>query len=103
MRTRFVLFGVILAWAVGCSKTNKVDHQQCEALRDHLVEVRLASAGSADGIDLAQHRRAMKVALGESFITGCERTMSVDELHCAMRATHLSDTRACTHASDHSN
>jgi hypothetical protein len=85
--------------AAGCTHDETVDRQSCEKLRDHLIDVRVAGTDP----DAAQHRAAMKTALGDDFVENCERTMSVDQLHCAMRATDLGATADCARPATASN
>jgi hypothetical protein len=37
----------------------------------------------------------MKAALGDGFVENCERTMTVEQLKCAMRASDLGATAGC--------
>jgi hypothetical protein len=50
------------------NEDDRADDKLCGALRDHLVDLRLANA---TGVDLAAHRQAMKEALGGEFLTSC--------------------------------
>jgi hypothetical protein len=59
--------------------------QQCKQLRDHLVELRLASATNL-GNDLAQHRAALTQALGPQFLDACATRTSKDQIACALAA-----------------
>jgi hypothetical protein len=85
-----------------CTHDETVDRRSCEKLRDHLIEVRVSSDGNA-GADTAQHRDAMKTALGDDFLDNCERTMSVEQLHCAMNARDLGATSDCSRTATASN
>jgi hypothetical protein len=84
----------------GCTHDETVDRRSCEMLRDHLVDVRAADATDADA---AQHRAAMKAALGDEFVDNCLHTMTVDQLECAMRASDLGATAGCAHTTTVSN
>lgn len=89
---------LLLGWLLiaACSHDEVVDKTKCMQMRDHLVELRLASATGSDDMDLAQHRTAMKQALGNSFLSECEHTMTIEQLHCAMKATDLSASIDCS-------
>lgn len=89
-----------LAALFACSHGETVDRQKCLELRDHLIDVRLANAAGAEGVDLAQHRAAMKQALGEKFLSECEQHTTIAQLRCELKATDLDATRSCSdHAS----
>ncbi len=89
---------------VACSESDSVDKRKCTALRDHMIDLRLAGGHNTPGVDLAQHRAAMKQALGDQFIAQCEKSMKIDQLNCAMKATDVSASRECSrvaHTSSH--
>ncbi len=96
VRSTFVR--VLLAVAVsvvaltGCTHDETVDRRSCEKLRDHLIDVRV---GDTHDRDAAQHRAAMKAALGDDFVENCLHTMTVDQLKCAMSASDLGATSEC--------
>ena len=64
-------------------------------LRDHLVELRLATVPKNQGIDVAAHRAALKQAFGESFVGSCEAKLTVPELECGLRARNVAGATAC--------
>jgi hypothetical protein len=70
----------------------EAEQTACERLRDHLVELRLADAS---GVDLAAHREAMRSALGEGFIAGCQ-SMPEQQIECALDAPDLETAASCT-------
>jgi hypothetical protein len=76
----------------GCTHDETVDRRSCEKLRDHLIDVRV---GNTQDRDAAQHRAAMKAALGDEFVDNCLHTMTIDQLECAMRASDLGATHDC--------
>ena len=88
---------VVSWWCCACGSSDAVDRRKCTELRDHLIGVRLASAGDIGAGDIAQHRAAMKQALGEGFISQCEQSTSLEELRCELKATDLSSASACSH------
>jgi hypothetical protein len=84
---RSVLSAVLLLCA--CSSTDTVDRGKCESLRNHLIDLRLQGTNVVSPAELAQHRAAMRQALGESFLSSCEKDMSLEQINCAMRASDL--------------
>lgn len=81
----------VLVCAACSSSEDAVDRRKCTQLRDHLIDLRLEGP-PVEGVDLAQHRAAMKQALGDDFISRCQQTMSIEQLRCAMK---LSGTTSC--------
>ena len=73
----------VLALAA-CSHDRRVTRQRCEQLRDHLVDLRLQQVlpnrPGDPPLDLTAHRRALRRALGERFLTRCEQQMAVAKL-----------------------
>jgi hypothetical protein len=92
-----VLVGLLTA--AGCSHDDSVDERKCTQLRDHLIDVRLSGAELTEDADRAQHRAAMKQALGDTFIADCKRNMSNEQLNCALKATDLNGASDCSHRS----
>jgi len=72
-----------------CSSTDTVDRAKCERLRNHVIDLRLQETKVLTPAELAQHRAAMTQALGDSFISSCEKSMSLEQINCAMRASDL--------------
>src|SRR4051812_9401958 len=67
----------------------------CAQLRDHLVNLRLATAaGTPD--ELAQHRAAMEHALGDGFVASCERNLNASQIACSLQAPDLISASACS-------
>ena len=67
--------------------------EQCERLREHLIDLRVANTGD---IDVRAHRAAMEQALGTEFLTTCERSVSDRELACGLRAIDAQGALACS-------
>ena len=86
---------VSIALLAGCTERNTVDREGCARLRDHVVDLRVADAAGELGNDLAQHRRAMNQALGETFIDNCVRSMSYEQLECSLKLSDLADSGNC--------
>jgi hypothetical protein len=83
---------------LGCSGDDEGDvtasrRSRCSQLRDHLVELRLATATN---VDVAAHRAVMRRALGDEFVTRCETSTSEDVVNCALAATDSSAAAACS-------
>lgn len=83
----------LLVAACASDEEHAIDRKGCEQYRDHLVELRLHDASST--FDVQQHRAAMKQALGERFISSCEKQVSSSELRCALRASTSLEASAC--------
>jgi hypothetical protein len=120
MRGRSAL--LCIAVIVGACSTG--DRARCQKLRDHLVDLRLAGASAATerppalpkpadpqpaGIaastptqrplteaEIAAHRRVLSQALGENFVSSCEKTLSPKQLDCALAAADSPAAAACT-------
>ena len=88
-------FVLIALLAAGCTDHGTVDRESCTRLRDHVVDLRVADAASELGNDVAQHRRAMNQALGETFIASCVQSMSYEQLECSLKLSSLSDSGNC--------
>ncbi len=92
---------VCVAWiGASCSADDDGEsstERRCTALRDHLVELRLADA---TGVDHDAHREAMKHALGDSFVESCKGSMTASEVSCALRASDADSAAACVEESN---
>ena len=87
----------LVSLLIGCGGGSNEDEApasapQCERLRDHLVELRLATATNL-GQALEQHRAALTQALGPEFVDTCTKTMSGAQVTCALAAQ---DSQAAT-------
>jgi hypothetical protein len=70
------------AGASGCgSEPTRVTARECESLRDHLVEMRLATVTA----DVEQHRAALRASLS-AFVSTCVSDITSEQLKCAMAA-----------------
>ena len=99
MRKIPVLVLVAIASIGGCNGDDEAEVDQvvrpCEQLRDHLVDLRVDSAsGKPD--EVAQHRAAMRHALGDDFVASCERQMAASEIACASKAADFAAVTACS-------
>ncbi len=87
------LIAVLALAACGTGGEEGVSRRACERYRDHLVELRYQGAGSDS--DITAHKRAMKQALGEKFVSSCESKLSMSELQCGLHANDLKSATAC--------
>ena len=67
--------------------------EQCTAVRDHLIELRLADAS---GVDRAAHARAMSAALGADFLERCQTGLSEQQRSCVVNAVTAQIASNCT-------
>ncbi len=84
--TRWILLVCALCSCGGGEEDEaKSRSQQCEQLRDHLVDLRLEIAkGSAN--ELEQHRAAMKQVMGDQFIEACTTNTTDAQAACVLGA-----------------
>lgn len=66
--------------------------RECEQLRDHLIDLRMTDVT----VDQAQHRQALELAMGTTFVTQCAESMSGADVRCAMSARAATELAACT-------
>ncbi len=94
MRTWILAVCVVAACGGGPEDETKARSQQCAKLRDHLVELRVGAArGTAS--ELAQHRVAMKQALGAQFVETCITTTTDVQATCALAARDSQSAAEC--------
>jgi hypothetical protein len=105
MRVSFV-FGlfILVAACAGAGDSGHPDAEDCELLRDHVADLRLAAAdpmGRLNADDRAQHRAALRAA-SDARGGDCQ-TRSVSEVTCQLNATDLDSLRACAPTTDPEN
>ncbi len=93
---------VMASILVGCGGGSEEDEalaraSQCERLRDHLVDLRLASATNL-GKDVEQHRAALTQALGPQFVDTCTKSTSEAQVACALAAQDSQSATECNAA-----
>jgi hypothetical protein len=95
---KVIAFCMMVAFCVSCSSSDdqEVDRASCERVRDHLIDLRLITVQGSPKIDLAQHRAAFKQAMGESFLSGCQATMTASQVRCALDANDATTASACS-------
>jgi small lipoprotein (TIGR04454 family) len=82
---------VALAAACGSGSSTQVSRRECEALRDHLVELRMQSST----VDREQHRAALQASLADEFVNRCLGEVSREQLRCTLAATDSQAVTAC--------
>ena len=88
---------VLVGCGGGAEDESKARAEQCERMRDHLVDLRLASAQHLEK-DLDQHRVALKQAMGSAFIESCTKDMTETQVTCVVGAKDAEAAAACTTA-----
>ncbi len=110
---------VVLIMLAGCAgrsnDTAETREQQCERLRDQVVEIGVAgipSSATPPAEDLARlgpaprngtpskpdvegHRAALKQALGQEYINSCLATLTPTQLECSLAARDTAALVAC--------
>ncbi len=72
--------------------------EQCEHVRGHIVELRLATSHGLTPSELAQHRDALARAMGAQFIDGCIRTTTEQQATCVLAASDSQGINECNTA-----
>jgi hypothetical protein len=88
-------FAAMLLTIAACSGDDGAASRQsrCERLRDHVIDLRLASVAN---VDVESHREAMRRALGGDFVASCVAQLSDTQLGCALSATDSTAVAACS-------
>lgn len=89
----FSLLSSLSSLAACDSGSDTVSRRDCQGLRDHMIDLRMASVTA----DQVKQRIALRAALGESFIASCIDSTSETELRCALAATDSQAVAACNH------
>lgn len=82
---RWFLFACVLSGCGAEEDDVAARAQQCEQLRDHLVDLRLSASRSV-GKDREEHREALKAALGDEFVDTCAKSISAGQAACVLGA-----------------
>ncbi len=93
MRMQSLLLVLLMACAGNDDAPPVTSQSPCEQVRDHMIELRLASA---DKIDRAAHREVMRKALGDDFVASCREKMTDTEVQCALQARDSLSAMACS-------
>jgi hypothetical protein len=113
VRVLTILVGTGLALAACARDSQKVTREKCERLRDHVVDIQLLRLPSSlappsvvtppdpragDRLeakhielppvqpDVAGHRAAMRQALGDAYVTSCQKNLSAALVNCELAA-----------------
>jgi hypothetical protein len=87
--TRWLL--PILAVLGACSSERVVERRDCERLREHLIEIRLAGITT----DAEAHRATLRASLRDDFVDRCLES-SIDDVECRLAAASWDELAACT-------
>lgn len=88
---RKILLVLVAIAACGDDQAEAPQLSRCEQFREHVIDLRLATATN---VDADAHREVMRNALGPSFLDECAR-MPEDELECALAAGDAATAVAC--------
>ena len=80
---------------LGCTQATTVEREDCEQLRDHVVDLRLSTISDLPTEDMAGHRSALRNALGEPFVSSCMKTFTPDQIQCAKSALDSDAASSC--------
>jgi ribosomal protein L40E len=88
-RIALIIFVLICS---ACGSDEPTDAEQCQNVRDRLIDLRLADATH---VDVDAHRKAMRRALGDDFIASCTTKLSVTQRRCVLDARDAASATAC--------
>lgn len=88
---KYGLVAVLVAAACGAQSSESVSQRDCEALRDHIAQLRLQRVTD----DLDQHRAAFSAAIGESFVPRCVAEVSREQMRCSLDSRDAQALAAC--------
>jgi hypothetical protein len=100
MRSIAWLVGVIaLGGCASSDKSERATAAQCERVRDHLVNLRLAGTQA----DAQAHAEAIREALGSRFTDQCIATIDRGQIDCSLAAKDATSALACIQQTSKSN
>jgi hypothetical protein len=87
-------WAVVLLVLYGCTSTedSSPTRAQCQKLRAHVVELRVAGLAATDA---DRHREALTASLGDEFVDRCQQ-LSAAEVKCAFAAKDSTSVTACS-------
>jgi hypothetical protein len=95
-RTRARDFAIVLALLAACSSDEESPREQCERVRNHIVNLRLDDLPSAESEQTREaHRASLTQALGDEFITNCEQQHKRRAIECALAALDVATATSC--------
>ncbi len=94
------LLALLLLAPLACASgsDDRPDREDCQRLRDHVIELRLQAADSGGHVavtDVAQHRAALQAALGTGYVDDCRESRRPQEMSCLLAAGDLDSLDAC--------
>src|SRR4051812_18897717 len=93
-----LLFSAALIACADPPNPDDVERNRCITLREHLIDLRLASVGPS--VDVSAHRTAMQQALGREFVENC-RELPEAQVTCELAANDSVKAASCGDASAH--
>lgn len=86
MRVWLSLTALITACGDGASDKDAeaVRAEDCQRVRDHLVDLRLAGSEVLGKIEIEKHRAILVSALGTQFLDNCTKTLSDQQVACLL-------------------
>lgn len=100
MRNWIAITALLVAACNGDDESDKAGRtEQCERLRDHLIDVRLAGSESLGTIELEKHRAILTTAMGAQFLETCSSTLSDQQIGCLLAAGKSDDLNGCSASS----
>jgi hypothetical protein len=101
IRLLAVLALLVSASCLGSEPIVESSRSDCESLRDHLVEISLATAAGVnqptDRVkrQLDRHRQNLRAAYGDRFVTDCQLRRPRAWIDCALDAASKEELRLC--------
>ena len=92
---------LLFAACMGGGPLMEVPRSDCEALRDHLVELTVTAAAGVNepsarlDAELEGHRQNLMSVYGERFLTDCQLRKSPEYIHCALEAGDRAGVTDC--------
>jgi hypothetical protein len=94
----------IATFIVACDESQDVPaidedetlRRRCSELREHVVDLRVASAT----VDREQHRNALRNALGDRFVADCVGSYTVAAVECGLAAHDNDEIATCLGAGE---
>jgi hypothetical protein len=87
-----VVASLLLFAACEADPNVAVTRRECARLRDHLIELRMATVTA----DQDQHRATLERVLGDSFISTCVEQTDESQLRCSLAATDEHSLGECS-------
>ena len=91
MRCLAIVVAIMLGACASSDKSEHATQAQCERVRDHLVELRVAGTQA----DARAHANAIKEALGSRFTDQCVATVDRAQVDCSLAAKDATSALSC--------